>query len=36
MSNQGMLGLVITGLGLLVTIVAEGSNEGAPRQTGKR
>ena len=36
MSNQGMLGLVITGLGLLVTIVAEGSNEAYPSQTGKK
>ena len=36
MSNQGMLGLVITGLGLLVTIVAESSNEASPSQTGKK
>ena len=36
MSNQGILGLVITGLGLLVTIVAEGGNEASPSQTGKK
>jgi hypothetical protein len=33
MSNQGILGIVIAGLGLLVTIVAEGTNEEKPNQT---
>jgi hypothetical protein len=33
MSNQGVLGIVIAGLGLLVTTVAEGTNEERPNQT---
>jgi hypothetical protein len=36
MSNQGVLGIVIAGLGLLVTIVAEGINEEASSQTNEK